>query len=437
MNAFLYYLLAVSVNSLLFYAAYALLLRNETNFRFNRIYLLSALAFSLAIPLFDWSVLVVNFFQSDFKPIGNVFPTFMLPAVEVNGNIERSNPHLFILALQYVYLAGLVFFLFRMAAQLIKLWRHIQRSRPARVGSTQVFELSEPTSTFSFFRFIFIGHSKSLTDQERDSIVKHEQAHAHQFHSIDMILLSALQALLWFNPIIYLYKKTLVQLHEFEADSRAVENFGTDQYCSLLAKAALHSSGFSFANHFNNSLTLKRINMIKSEKRNLPAWKKFGLFTMVGATLLAVACGDAAMNGVSKIDSQAADQAVNVVEEVATPKGGMRNFYEFIGAKLNYPASARGRSIHGKVFVQFTVNKDGQLSDFEIIRGIGGGLDEEVVRVLKLAPAWNPARDKGIEVKSKLTLPIEFKLDGISSEEIENPPGALSEIIITAYPTIK
>ena len=96
--------------------------------------------------------------------------------------------------------------------------------------------------------------------------------------------------------------------------------------------------------------------------------------------------------------------------ETATPKGGMQAFYEYVGKKLKYPAQARRMGIEGRVFVEFVVGKDGTLQDVTVIKGIGSGCDEEAIRVLKLSPRWEPAKQRGKAVKQRIVLPIVFKL---------------------------
>jgi periplasmic protein TonB len=104
------------------------------------------------------------------------------------------------------------------------------------------------------------------------------------------------------------------------------------------------------------------------------------------------------------------DQIFLVVEESATPKGGMAAFYAYVQNKMKYPAQARRMGIEGKVFVEFVVNKDGTISDVKYIRGIGAGCDEEAVRVIQSAPPWNPGKQRGKAVKQRMVLPIQFQL---------------------------
>ncbi len=105
-----------------------------------------------------------------------------------------------------------------------------------------------------------------------------------------------------------------------------------------------------------------------------------------------------------------ADVIFNIVEESATPKGGMAAFYKFVSDKIKYPPQARRMGIEGRVFVEFVILKDGTLSEVRAIKGIGAGCDEEAVRIVQSAPAWNPGKQRGKPVRQRYTLPIIFKL---------------------------
>ena len=111
-----------------------------------------------------------------------------------------------------------------------------------------------------------------------------------------------------------------------------------------------------------------------------------------------------------KPKEEVADEVFRIVEEQPSPMGGYSAFYEYIGKKLKYPAQARRLGIEGKVFVEFIVDKDGSITDVTIMKGIGGGCDEEAVRVIKDSPKWNPGKQRGRPVKVKLIVPITFKL---------------------------
>ncbi|MEK6780803.1 MAG: energy transducer TonB [Bacteroidota bacterium] len=104
------------------------------------------------------------------------------------------------------------------------------------------------------------------------------------------------------------------------------------------------------------------------------------------------------------------DEIFTIVEEPASPKGGMPAFYKYVGDKVKYPAQARRMGIEGKVFVQFVVGKDGSIGEVQVVKGIGAGCDEEATRIVQGSPAWTPGKQRGKAVKQRMVLPITFKL---------------------------
>ncbi len=100
-----------------------------------------------------------------------------------------------------------------------------------------------------------------------------------------------------------------------------------------------------------------------------------------------------------------------IVEHMPSYPGGLNALYKYIGKKIKYPSQARRMGVEGKVFISFTINKEGRLTNIKLLRGIGSGCDEEAIRVLKKLPKWNPGKQRGKPVKVSMTLPITFKLN--------------------------
>lgn len=90
--------------------------------------------------------------------------------------------------------------------------------------------------------------------------------------------------------------------------------------------------------------------------------------------------------------------------------GGMEALSKFIADNIRYPEQAKRDNIQGKVLVRFAIDADGSVADAEVLRGIGGGCDEEALRVVNAMPKWKPGRVNGNPVRVQYTLPITFKL---------------------------
>lgn len=111
------------------------------------------------------------------------------------------------------------------------------------------------------------------------------------------------------------------------------------------------------------------------------------------------------------------------VDQMPSPSGGIAAWNQYMSKSVKYPQSAREAKTQGTVVVGFKVNEDGELVDAEVIRGIGGGCDQEAVRVVAEGPNWEPAIKGGQAVTTQLTLPIRFVIStdpGVSSPKQRN-----------------
>lgn len=134
-----------------------------------------------------------------------------------------------------------------------------------------------------------------------------------------------------------------------------------------------------------------------------------------------------------------------VTDEMPQPQGGMNVFYQELAKEIRYPVNARKAGIEGRVFVQFTVDKDGSIEGVEVIKGVNPEIDAEAIRALKATPSnWQPGKQKGKNVAVKMALPITFKLkqgqsnqpkqkplvflDGVEQSYLEDPKEVLESI---------
>jgi protein TonB len=119
-----------------------------------------------------------------------------------------------------------------------------------------------------------------------------------------------------------------------------------------------------------------------------------------------------------KVTTQVAEEEVSeveiftVVEESPSYPGGDEARIKFLQENIKYPQMARESGISGTVYVTFVVERDGSVTDVKVMRGIGGGCDEEAIRVIKAMPKWNPGKQRGKPVRVQFNMPIKFTLAG-------------------------
>ena len=108
------------------------------------------------------------------------------------------------------------------------------------------------------------------------------------------------------------------------------------------------------------------------------------------------------------VEEEVADEIFTIVEQYPEYPGGMGAFYTYVQQEIKYPPQARRMGIEGKVYVQFIVDKSGNITDVVAIKGIGAGCNREAVRVIKDSPKWNPGKQRGKTVRVRMVLPITF-----------------------------
>lgn len=106
-----------------------------------------------------------------------------------------------------------------------------------------------------------------------------------------------------------------------------------------------------------------------------------------------------------------APEIVDFSEVIASFKGGMEAWYEYLKSNLKYPHQEQKLGIEGTVIVRFVINTDGSIQDAEIVRSASEGLDRAALSVIKNSPNWNPGKNSGRAVRSRMTIPIKFKLN--------------------------
>src|SRR5688572_14847622 len=315
MNAYLNYVIEANVALILFLGTYLLILRKETDFKIQRAFLLFGILMSLTFPLFhmQWN-------GPTIPAINKVMSSYFLPKVVVvaQSNVAAGGnmPGLSIVdIIQIVYVAGLSFFMTQFFVRLRRLVVLIGRSRSTRYGMVTVIESQKSIPAFSFFNHIVIGRANALSINEKQDIIRHELVHTSQYHSFDVLLINLLAIFFWFNPFLKIYKKIFVQLHEFEADAHAIESRDVNEYCSLLAKVALESAGFKLANHFSKSLTVKRIEMMRTIKQKIRPWKMVAAAGIIPIAFLIIACQDQIANEVADL-AKSSSMPIDIPAEV-------------------------------------------------------------------------------------------------------------------------
>lgn len=516
------YLIKVQVLLLVAAVLYMLFFSKETHFKFRRYFILLSVAFAFALPLVKTPApLSKELSQSIVQNL----PANTDDEFYIDPRLFEEQPTKKLSFSDYLwigYLAVVIILSIKLLIQLRNIVSFIIRHRKSlrKEGGHYVAEINGNVPTFSFFNFLFLNKAHWENEEERKQILTHEIEHVKQGHTYDVILLELASITCWFNPAIYFFRSQIRAIHEYLADAKVLDETHDISYARLLVRSALSTMHLGLVNQFHNSLTLKRLSMMKTVKKNINKWKLGMLVPGIAIAVFIIACQDQLMEDMklaaasssivldypphiteklaelqqknpdakfeyiegeksaiqklleaqyaSKVimfseynketermgvilaadgivaladHLQTDDNVFLVVEETATPVGGMAAFYDYILKNIKYPAEARRMGIEGKVYVELTVNTDGSVSNVRVLRGIGGGCDEEALRIVSQSPAWNPGKQKGVAVRQKMVLPVVFSIGGSQNtvptiEYKVEQTTELSTVNVVSYPNI-
>ncbi|GJM30020.1 MAG: hypothetical protein DHS20C17_26550 [Cyclobacteriaceae bacterium] len=248
-------------------------------------------------------------------------------------------------------------------------------------------------------------------------MLKHELVHIQQGHSYDILLIELIKIGFWFNPVIWHLSKELRLVHEHLADAQVTAYMEPGVYIKYLAKQTLGQSTSFSGHHFNQNQTLKRIIMIQTNKKPTSIWK-FGIAgLLLTGMIIFISCNQHGAMDDLKDPLETSEIQVEV-DQMPAPSQGMEVFYQDIAKHLKYPSQARKMGIEGKVFLEFVVQANGDVTDIIVLKGIGAGCDQAAKEALAQSGSWNPGIKNRNPVAVKIQLPVVFKLnhDNIKSQ---------------------
>ena len=280
--------------------------------------------------------------------------------------------------------------------------------------------------------YIFIN--TRLSPEDAGEIIRHEQNHLKQNHFFDIIFIELLKAFQWFNPVMYLFDRSLRAVHEYQADQECLSSgIPVTNYQSLLLCQVFKSRAFNLTNSFSNPSLIKK-RMLMMTKKRTPALANIKLLTVI--PLLAVVFFAISAYRDIPSDDKTSGQSFNstvpppppppsgnteevkdqkmepyiAVDEMPEFPGGDGALMRFISQNTIYPENAKNKNIQGKVVVRFCVTEKGEVSKAFVLQSVSPDLDAEAVRVVNNLPKFKPGRNDGKEVPVWFMVPIAFTL---------------------------
>ena len=419
------FILESGISLTLLTCIYLIFLRKETYFVLNRIFLLLSVIFSLLLPLFHFTILgsipSVNLAEVTVTAVSyqNLLHSVTIYGNKLNFEFEQVIESIGII--RYTYLSGVAFFSVLYLVKLIQIVTLIYSNKKEMSHGINLIKLNQDITPFSFFNYVFI--SRNNTDKSGiKEMITHEMEHVKQLHSLDVVVLELVTILQWFNPIVWMLKRSIRENHEFLADHGVLKpGFSPAAYRLLLLTCSLETQPV-IANNFNYSLIKTRIKMMTKMKSSKTASFKLGLGVIATLALLTFfACDNkkpTTKATTPPTEKQATDLPVSstgekvytVVRQMPEFTGGEQALMDYIIKNVTYPEDAKKSGLQGRVLVSFIVNKEGKVIDAKIVQGVDPSLDQEALRVISNMPNWTPGKEKGEMVAVQYTIPVKFAL---------------------------
>lgn len=426
MTPFLMYLVRASLYLAIFYAFYLLVMRRTSLFRFNRIVLLLGTVLCHLLPLLRLRTVILP----------EVAAPVSAGALEAVGEpVGASAPPFPWLSL--LYLAGVLAVTGLCLASAWRTLRLIRRGTPQPCEGCRLTLLDSDVPSFSWGRQVVMSRG----DYEKNpAILRHELQHIRCRHSLDVLLMTAVNAIHWFNPLVWIARTELKLLHEYEADEGLIrQGIDATSYQLLLVRKAVGEQRFSLANGFNHAKLKQRIAMM--QHKNTSGWMRLAyvaLLPFLAGTMFL--CNPARAE--IRPDSPAETAVLQDLEKAPTFQGkDASTFSKWVAEHLNYPEDAKAAGISGRVMISFDICEDGVVRNVKVLRGVHESLDAEAVRVVSASPKWEPAIQDGKPVKIPYVFPVIFRFGGDSlaarsAVEDSDVPGAkntMDGVVVVSY----
>ncbi|MCF6224112.1 MAG: M56 family metallopeptidase [Flavobacteriaceae bacterium] len=277
------YIVQVLLFQTIFLAVYDLVLKKETFFQWNRFYLITTSILAYILPFLKFQSVGENLPQEYIE----MLPEVMLsPTTYIEKQIDWSV--ILFTSLQLIFFIGLVLSALLFIYKLLQIIKLIVKNDSEKGKEYSLVLLSKEYTSFSFFRYIFLGKNQ----KEKEDIIKHELIHVKQKHSIDLIFFEIQKIVFWFNPFSYLYQNRITEIHEFIADSLTVNKKEKSTFYNSLLAQTFAVDKIAFVNAFNKqSLIKKRIIMFsKKNSKEILKFKYLLLIPVLMGMLVYTSC---------------------------------------------------------------------------------------------------------------------------------------------------
>ncbi|MFI2742153.1 M56 family metallopeptidase [Zhouia sp. PK063] len=270
------YFIKVFIGITVVLAFYKLLLEREEIHKFKRFFLLSAIVLVFLLPLIQTTKTVliapVDETVTEMPQLHNANFSIIKPSISSTKTEIFTAEHMKTV-LWALYLAGVVFFTFKFFISTFLIYKKIKQSKKSHTDKNILVLLQNNDTPHTFFKYIFLNRKAFEANQIPQEILIHEEAHANQYHSIDVILIEILKVIFWFNPVFYWYENAVKLNHEFLADQSVLsKGFHQKTYQEMLLSFLMSKPQHSLVNSIHYSLIKKRFTIMKKQTSLKRKW---------------------------------------------------------------------------------------------------------------------------------------------------------------------
>ena len=425
------YFLKVNVAIVLFYAFYRLFFYKDTFFGWRRTALLCFFAVSAAVPLLNIQTWITE--QEPMVAMADLYASVVLPELTVGTEAAPTDWKNILSGYANIAYWGIAALLMiRLVMQLAGIIRLACRCRKIQIGNTSIHLLPKADGPFSFFHWIFI-HPSSHTEEEFNEILTHEQTHARQWHSIDVIISELVCIFCWCNPFAWLMKREIRTNLEYMADARVLENgYDSKTYQYHLLGLSHQKAAATIYNSFNVLPLKKRIKMMNKKRTREIGRTKYLMFLPLAALLMIISNIEA----VARTTKEVAKDVIEAVEENLTPKTttpDMEVATETAPLETPAPQQEKDKLVSYKGVV---VDKDGKAvegaeffvdrrydlpKDQSYVTGKDGSFSFKAFENAKMAVLWNKD-GKMMIVSVTIDKENNSNMKIVMNREWQNPP---------------
>jgi beta-lactamase regulating signal transducer with metallopeptidase domain len=302
METYFSYIIKATCCLSFFYIASLLLFRNHNGFIIQRVYLAVSVTFALILPQNHFSINPNNiniFTVTQIQPVNIIRaePKTTIQSgnqvIPVSNSITTGEPSHHSKSLTniivIIYWSILIILTIRLIYSILYIYVCFLRSNRKKIGRYTINYSTSINGSFSFLRWIFIN-AEDLNKNDNQNIINHELVHAAQYHSIDTIVIELLSAVMWFNPLIWLMRKWMQQLHEYLADEGVVKSgINILEYQALLVNQVAGDRLICLPSGFNQSLIKKRLAMMtKTRIKQKTGYRLIAMLPLAGLMFLSL-----------------------------------------------------------------------------------------------------------------------------------------------------